>query len=680
MRLLHQSLGIRVLVLVTVVTALTFLGLFLANTTWQNRNTLEILAHNSERTADLMLMSIEEPMRLGKNAETTHQFEKMAAREPLSLIYLTDFRGNVTYSTRKDALRKDMTTLVPGPVMDGMLHKGLAGNTGSEESFALDGKQYYAIAKAIKNEPECHHCHGSSKPVLGAIVMLQDITATKARASSDQLKTGLMSLGGMAALLIVLMSFMRKAVLRPIQTIARNTALVREGRHDVDFTMKGEDELAGLSSDLAQMVNTIQDQLQYNQSVLSGIIVPLFVTNERGAVAFANPPLLSILCTTETALAGKMADATLNDYGNHLELAASVLATGATASGMLHHKCSEGTVYPMHYEISPLKSATGKTVGVIGVLMDLTKEEEARTRIEAQRQNLMEVAQEVTSVSAELLESANSLTNQMQELSRGVDDTAAQTAHLATAMDQMNDTVLNVAKNAGETAQASETAQQAAKAGGEEVRRTVEETRRVASRAEELASSLAGLTEQAMGIGQVMGVVGDIADQTNLLALNAAIEAARAGEAGRGFAVVADEVRKLAEKTMQATGEVAKAIRDIQDSTRQVAQGMADTTQSVEHTASMAENSGTVLEGIVEQSGRIADRVHSIATAAEEQSSTSEGINQNVSYINTLSQDIAERIQEANTGINTMRELARHLAELAQRFTEDDTKKRPLPA
>ena len=167
-----------------------------------------------------------------------------------------------------------------------------------------------------------------------------------------------------------------------------------------------------------------------------------------------------------------------------------------------------------------------------------------------------------------------------------------------------------------------------------------------------------------------MSVINDIADQTNLLALNAAIEAARAGDAGRGFAVVADEVRKLAEKTMTATREVDAAITAIQQSAREAVTEMGNTRERAGHTGTMAENAGRVLGQIVSESDSIADMVRSIATAAEQQSSTSEEINLNVNGINELSQGISQRIAQANDAIQEVAAMAGKLSGLVEKFKE----------
>ena len=679
MHLFYQSLGVRVLLLITAVSVVVFGGLFAANTAWQNRSTMQLVSASSERTADLILMAVEEPMRLGKNTETAHVFEKVARRDASSRIFLTDFRGNVTYSTDKSALRKDIASFLANQDVSALVAGSLAGNEASSRA-ELDGKHLLAMAKPIRNEDECHHCHGASKSILGAVVVLQDISPTIAQAGQDQLMGALISLAGLVLLLALVTWFMRRAVLNRIRTIAANTSLVRQGRHDVDFSMSGQDELSGLSRDLAGMVRTIQDQLEYNKSVLAGMNIPVFVTDETGEFCFVNGPLAAILGKDASDLMCRHADITLSDGGAPVTLTNDVMKSGVAASGKHHYERNDGVIFPLHYEISPLRGAKGQTLGVIAVFMDLTEEEEAKIRIEEQRMNLMEVASEVRRVSGELSASALELSRQMESLAASVDETASQTSTLTRAMDQMNDTVLDVAKNASETAKASEKANTVAHEGGQEATRTASETRSVALRTGELAGSLGELKERAMNIGKIMDVVGDIADQTNLLALNAAIEAARAGDAGRGFAVVADEVRKLAEKTMHATAEVAQAVTQIQDGTSLAALGMAGTKDAVENAAHMAEGTGQVFAGIVEQSNRIADMIRAIASAAEEQSSTSETINDNVGHINGLSQDIAARIQQANQRIAEVRDMSSHLAGLAEKFSGEGEGSRALQA
>ncbi|MBF0480541.1 MAG: HAMP domain-containing protein [Desulfovibrionaceae bacterium] len=667
---LHRSLRAKVLVLVSLLTMVAFTGLFLANSYWQRESTVAQIKSASERTSDLLQLAIEEPMSLGKNTETAAQFAKVAGHYPDIQVYLVNARTNITYSTLPGTIRKDLCKVVPdleNPICQAKVID-FEHSSGSIES--IGGVRYFVQAKTIKNEPACYHCHGQSKPYLGAMIVLKDVTADFNQLRGDQIKGAAISLFGLAALLTCLVFFMNRSLVNRIKTIAQVANQVSKGDLNLRFAVAGQDELARLANDLGNMVGTIKDQLEYNKSVLAGIIIPLFVVDREEKIGFINPPLQEILSKTGKDLTGL----DISTAFQVTRLTTDVVTTGQSKTDMLHFNRSDGVVFPLRYDISPLCNASGEIVGAIGVMLDLTREERDKEHIQAHRESLLQVAQEVTDVATLLDKAAEDLAGQMVEVTQGVDKTVDQTTQVATAMEEMNATVLEVAKTAANTASLSEKANQVAKSGGEEVQKTVTETRQVADRTNTLAVSLNELSAKAVNIGQVMSVISDIADQTNLLALNAAIEAARAGEAGRGFAVVADEVRKLAEKTMHATAEVHQAINEIQKSTETAVNEMNSTRSRVINTADMAEQSGNVLLHIVEQSNTMADMVRNIATAAEEQSSTSEEINRSVSLINELSQDIAQRIARANDKIQQLRDMAHNLSSLVDQFKDEETR------
>jgi len=253
----------------------------------------------------------------------------------------------------------------------------------------------------------------------------------------------------------------------------------------------------------------------------------------------------------------------------------------------------------------------------------------------------------VTSASEEL-------SAQIEQSSRGAEEQSHRVGETATAMEEMTATVLEVARNASQAAETSENARKKAQEGADIVGQVVKGIDVVDRQAQDLKQDMALLGKQAEGIGQILNVISDIADQTNLLALNAAIEAARAGEAGRGFAVVADEVRKLAEKTMTATKEVGDAIRGIQEGTRKNMDNVDQSGRTIAEATALATRSGETLQEIVRMVEQSSDQVRAIATASEEQSAASEEINRSIEQVATISGETSRAMDHASQAVSEM--------------------------
>lgn len=231
-------------------------------------------------------------------------------------------------------------------------------------------------------------------------------------------------------------------------------------------------------------------------------------------------------------------------------------------------------------------------------------------------------------------------------------------------MNEMSATVREVARNAGSASAVSAETREKAEAGARVVEKAVRSIEEVHQLSLDLKADMAQLNEHARDITRIMGVISDIADQTNLLALNAAIEAARAGEAGRGFAVVADEVRKLAEKTMTSTQDVGNAIKAIQESTAKSMTGVDNAVERIGEATELANQSGHALQEIVATAEVTSDQVNAIATASEEQSAAGEEINQSIVQANDRSRQTAEVMIQAAQAVSDLAAQAQRLMKL----------------
>jgi methyl-accepting chemotaxis protein len=280
---------------------------------------------------------------------------------------------------------------------------------------------------------------------------------------------------------------------------------------------------------------------------------------------------------------------------------------------------------------------------------------------------ITEVSRAVTSAA----NAASEINSSTEEMAAGASEQSSQAAEVASAVEQMTRTIFETTKNTTTAAEASKNAGKVAKEGGKVVEETIEGMIRISDVVRKSSETVQELGKSSNEIGEIIQVIDDIADQTNLLALNAAIEAARAGEQGRGFAVVADEVRKLAERTSKATQEIAGMIKHIQKDTEGAVKAMQQGTKEVENGRHLAQKAGDSLKEIITGADRVTDIVTQVAAASEEQSRASEQITQNIELITNVTQQSATGVRQIAHAAEELNQLTGNLQSLISGFKVD---------
>ena len=281
---------------------------------------------------------------------------------------------------------------------------------------------------------------------------------------------------------------------------------------------------------------------------------------------------------------------------------------------------------------------------------------------------LREIVARTIDISNNIASSSDQLHSTAEQIATGTEQVVSQASSVATASEEMASTSTDIANNCLIVSETSMRTNESANSGVAVVQETIVGMDTIAERVKQTSITIAALGTRSEEIGSIIETIEDIADQTNLLALNAAIEAARAGEQGRGFAVVADEVRALAERTSKATHEIGNMIKGMQDETKIALKAMDEGVEEVRKGATSSLKSGQALEEILQRINEVSMQVSQIATAAEEQTATTSEVSMNMQQISEVVQQTARGAEETANAASVLAEQANELQDLISRF------------
>lgn len=464
--------------------------------------------------------------------------------------------------------------------------------------------------------------------------------------------------------------FFNRVVYNPIKNLTSIADKLALGDVDVKIESKVDDEIGRLEKSFISIVDSIKDQSRIVNFITEGDLThdahaksdKDILSNNLNKVMDTLRSLLSeVGVLTKSAADGK-----LSERGNSSKYRGGFKEIVDGINDTL-----DAVIVPLKEGVTALeKMATGDlTVRITSTYKG--DHQIIKNSVNGMAESFSKALSEVTEAVQATASASNEISSSSEEMAAGAQEQSAQTSEVASAVEQMTKTIMETTKNSSRAAEAAKNSGVIAKEGGKVVNETIEGMNRVALVVKKSADTVQALGKSSDQIGEIIQVIDDIADQTNLLALNAAIEAARAGEQGRGFAVVADEVRKLAERTTKATKEIATMIKQIQKDTEGAVVSMKLGTEEVEKGKALADKAGQSLTEIIRGSEEVVDLVTQVAAASEEQSSAAEQISKNIEGISNVTNESTAGVQEIARASEDLSRLTINLQDLISKFKID---------
>jgi methyl-accepting chemotaxis protein len=471
-------------------------------------------------------------------------------------------------------------------------------------------------------------------------------------------------LGGLVLLAI------RRTVLAPLDHCIAFAEAVARGNFRAAFAGPIPGDLGRLQTSLEKMLTTLKDKFSFAEGVLTAIAdsSPFMILDAEGKITHTNRLLLELSEKDGNPqdYVGQTPGQFFHGNASRETRTAQAARTRQAFHGDITMPQSSGSTKTIRVAATPIADDEGKPLGLFGFYTDLTTLRRQEEEIARQREKLLELGQQADILARSVAEATSAMSGLVTKAARGAQFQTGKLANSSQAMAVMDQQTRSMADQAREVSRDAAGAMDKAKQGDAAVGEVATSIERINTLARQLLQGMEELGSQAREIGAITVVISDIADQTNLLALNAAIEAARAGEAGRGFAVVADEVRKLAEKTMTATGDVTRAVTTIQQGITGNIASTQEAGTAIEACTDLAAHSGQALSAIVAIVASTATRVEAMASLADDLSEQGQGISQNLSSIKSISDDTVSGMRQAATAVSDLTQRTGELGNLIE--------------